>query len=447
MASTSGLQVDHVFVLMLENRSFDHMLAFSGIPGIVSASSFTSNTYKGVPYTVGPPGAPWTMPTDPGHEFADVVEQLCGEGFVHEPWTPFPTPPVSVTNSGFVANYATSVSERAPGSPSPPRPADVHDVMQCFDMPRQLPVLHQLATEFAVCDHWFSSLPGPTWPNRLFLHGASSAGWADSPTPDQFKAWYEKTVKFVFPCGASIFDRLSAAGHKWRVYADEDGPPMGGVPLVAALGAVTYQQNTFPFSQFDADLSCSYDYAYTFIEPNYGDVLNGSFVGGSSQHPTDGVVRGEALIKSTYESIRRSVLWERSVLIVLYDEHGGFYDSLPPGGAPPPRDGSPNDPLINSGGFLFDHYGVRVPAIIVSPLIPRHTVDPTVYDHASVPASIERLFGLAPMTNRDATANDIRHLMSAPVPRTDCPVTLLAPATPGGVPSGRVSDAAASWKP
>jgi len=421
----SGPQVDHVFVLMLENRSFDHMLAFAGLPGIARASATDANSFDGTTFHVGGPGAPWTMPTDPGHEFADAVEQLCGRGVAHEPWTAFPT---HITNAGFVSNYATSRTEASPGSPLAPEPAEWGEIMRCFDTARQLPVLHQLASEFAVCDHWFSSIPGPTWPNRLFLHGASSAGWADSPTTDQLQDWIRKTTQFVFPSGASIFDRLREAGLAWRVYADEDGPALGGVPLVAALEGVVYRQNTFSLAQFDADLAGSYDYAYTFIEPNYGDVVSGSFAGGSSQHPMDGVTRGEALIKATYESIRRSPVWERSVLFVLYDEHGGFYDSVHPGPAPPPADGSPHEVGINRGGFLFDHYGVRVPAVVVSPLIPKGTVDATVYDHASVPATIERLFGLEPMTNRDRLANDICHLVSAPSPRTDCPTTLVSPA-------------------
>lgn len=414
-------QIDHVFVLMLENRSFDHMLAFSGIPGIETTTSLGSNSFDGSTYTVGPPGAPPKMATDPGHEFADVFEQLCGHGAVHTPWTAFPS---HLKNDDFVSNYATSRSEDAPGNPTPAPRSAWGDVMKCFDTKRQLPVLHQLASEFAVCDHWFSSVPGPTWPNRLFLHGASSAGWADSPTPQQIIDWIKKTTRFVFPSGASIFDRLTAAGLSWRIYADEDGPALGGVPMVAALDGIEYQTNTFAFSQFEADLAGPYKYAYTFIEPNYGDSVSGSFAGGSSQHPTDGVARGEALIKATYDAIRRSAVWNRSVLFVLYDEHGGFYDSVHPRPALPPGDGSPNDPAINGGGFLFDHFGVRVPAVIISPLISKPRVDSTKYDHTSVLATIERLFGLAPMTNRDRYANDVRHLLSASTPRTDCPLTL-----------------------
>lgn len=423
MSATARPTIEHVFVLMLENRSFDNLLAFSGIPGIRHASPGDANTYRGSTYAVGAPGAPVAMPTDPGHEVADVVQQLCGRRGALVPWRSYPT---AIDNSGFVSNYATTRSEFTKDSHRLPEPGEYRDVMACFDTPNQLPVLHQLATEFAVCDQWFASVPGPTWPNRFFLHGASSGGWADSPSLDVIKGWITSATKFRYPSGVSIFDRLSAAGRSWRVYGDTDGPAMGGVPLVAAITGVNYPDDIHPFSDFEPDLAGYYPYSYTFIEPNYGDVVGGSYVGGSSQHPLDGVARGEALIKSTYELLRSSSLWERSLLVVAYDEHGGFYDSVAPGAAPPPADGSPEAPSMNRRGFLFDHYGPRVPAVVISPWVSRG-VDHTRYDHSSVPATIERLFGLAPLTARDRAANDLRHLLAEAAPRTDCPTVLSDP--------------------
>jgi phospholipase C len=162
----------------------------------------------------------------------------------------------------------------------------------------------------------------------------------------------------------------------------------------------------------------------------------------------DSTYGGEGLIKQTYEAIRNSPVWQRSLLIITYDEHGGFYDSVQPTKATPPGDGSPNDLSINSGGFLFDWLGVRVPAVIVSPLIPKGQVDHTAYDHASVAATLEKLWGMTPMTQRDAGANNVMHLLSLTSPRTDCPTTLPNPvagaaarAAPRGLPA-QVSDAA-----
>jgi phospholipase C len=415
------VNVEHVFVLMLENHSFDNMFGFSGIPAIEHATPANSNTYAGQVYTAVSP-APPSMPTDPGHEFVDVLEQLCGPGTTHTPWEPYPRP---ITNSGFVANYATSASEIAHGSPDLPTPAEYPTIMQCFDTPTQLPVLYQLATEFAICDHWFASIPGPTWPNRFFVHGASSGGWADSPSSANIARW-EVGAGFVYPSGSSIFDALARAGKQWRVYVDESGPLLGGVPQVAALKGIKYGLDTHPFSGFQSELKGAYPYTYTFIEPNYGDIADGSFAGGSSQHPRDGVAGGEALIKATYEAIRSSPLWNSSLLVITYDEHGGFYDSCQPGPAPPPNDGSPNELSINASGFMFDQYGVRVPAVVVSPLIPRGTVDHTTYDHASVPATLERLFNLTPLTQRDAQANSVLGLLSLSAPRSDSPATLSA---------------------
>jgi phospholipase C len=142
--------VDNVFVLMLENHSFDNIFAFSGIPGITAATRADTNSYNGVTYAAGSPATP-AMPTDPGHEFSDVVEQLCGPGVVHTPWQPYNRP---IVNTGYVANYATTRTEITSNNPNLPTPAQYGDIMLCFDTPKELPVIYQLATTFAVCDHW-----------------------------------------------------------------------------------------------------------------------------------------------------------------------------------------------------------------------------------------------------------------------------------------------------
>ena len=113
--------------------------------------------------------------------------------------------------------------------------------------------------------------------------------------------------------------------------------------------------------------------------------------------------------------------------MIVYDEHGGFFDSAKPGPAVPPGDKSPlGQKTRNARQFDFSHYGVRVPAVVVSPLIPKGKVDHTVYDHASIPATLERLLGMKPLTARDAAANDFGHLLTLRVPRDDddCPRTL-----------------------
>jgi len=408
---TPGIR--HVFVLMLENRSFDHMLGFSGITGTDAASGqptriqglsgTESNSYNGKTYTVLP-NADYTMPADPPHEFSDVLQQLCGSGATYPHGGAYPP----IAGDGFVASYAPKAGPSGPG-----------EIMKCYH-PNQLPVLNALAREFAVCDNWFASMPGPTWPNRLFVHGASSGGLDHSPTTLEILQW-EIVSGFPFPSG-TIFDTMRAANVPWRLYAGDD------FPMVAALKGIQLPL-IHPYHQFAGDVArAGYPAAYTFIEPSYNVLAD--YRCSTSQHPLDDVTRGESLIKCAYESIRNSPLWNESLLILTWDEPGGFYDHVFPPGAPAPEDTVPGVPH-NQFGFTFQQYGGRVPAVAISPLIPRNTIDHRLYDHASIPATLEALFGLSPMTQRDAMANSLTPLLSLASPRGDAPATLPEPAHSG----------------
>jgi len=423
--------ITNVFVVMLENHSFDNMFAMSKIHGITGATTSDSNSYNGETYAVQS-SAPLSMPTDPGHELLDVVEQLGGQGATYPPGGPYPP----INNSGFAANYATSTTE---GPPAPPPPQDIGDVMACFATPTQLPVFYQLATEFALCDQWHSSIPGPTWPNRFFLHGASSSGLDASPSNAEIVGWELPDEGFQYPNG-SIYQALANAGIPYRFYNDTtgfpqelslysddpgNGSPVGAVPQVSSLSGVTVLDIN-SLKHFASDLQGPYPYPYTFIEPHYGEVVSGSYAGGSSQHPMDDVYGGEHLLASVYAAIRNSPYWNTSLLIITYDEHGGLYDSVAPGPAPAPGD-NPNYGY-NKYGFNFEQYGVRVPAVIVSPLIPAGKVDNTVYDHSSVLKTLEQLFGLSSLTQRDAAATSVLQLLSLTTPRTACPTSLISPA-------------------
>jgi phospholipase C len=396
--------IKHIFVLMLENRSFDHMLGFSGITGadastgnstqINGLSGKESNSWNGVPYPITQPALD-PMTVDPWHEFTDVLEQLCGHGAKYPSGGPYPP----INNSGFVSNFAFCAKSPTPG-----------DVMKCFARP-ELPVLSALAKEFAVCDNWFCSLPGPTFPNRFFALGASSAELDHSPATAETIVW--QTIDgFKFQNG-SIFDRKL----NWRIYA---GNKL--FTLAHALKGIHINDIT-RYARFAKDISDpAYPAQFTWIEPNYGHVLT-DYVGGNSQHPKDGVTGGEALIKATYEAIRNSPLWESSMFIITWDEHGGFFDHVAPPRAIPPGD-SAQFSKANRFGFAFDVYGPRVPAVVISPLIPRNTIDHRVYDHSSILATVERQFGLPPLTKRDAGALDLRSLASLPVARTDAPAVI-----------------------
>ena len=415
MSGNSGaLGIDHVFVLMLENRSFDHLLGFSGIAGtdavtggptsIGGLAGNESNNFNGQTYRVTP-GADYVMPTDPGHEFPDVLHQLCGPAAQYTPGGAYPP----IDDSGYVAAYVASKGQ------------DPREIMKCYQ-PQQLPVLNALAREFAICDNWHASMPGPTWPNRLFVHAASSGGLDHSPSVEEIAVW-ETVDGFHFNNG-TIFDRLQQAGIGWRLYGGDS------FPMVAALKGI-HLSDIRHYSLFAGDLAqAGYPDRYIFVEPSY-DVLN-DYREGTSQHPLGDITRGEGLIKATYEAIRNSPLWPRSLLIVTWDEHGGFYDHGTPPSAPAPGDTVPGG-ANNQYGFTFRQYGPRVPAVVVSPVIPRNRIDHRLYDHASIPATLEALFGLQPLTARDAQANHVDALITLKTPRGDAPTTLPAPAVSGSL--------------
>jgi phospholipase C len=414
--STALPPIEHIFILMLENRSFDHMLGFSEIVGFDAVNGeptklngllgTESNSFNGVSYSVMHP-ADLVMPVDPAHEFLDVLKQLCGPAAKYSAASDYPF----IDCSGFVANYVANGGLKSPG-----------EIMKCYH-PTQLPVLMALASEFAICDNWYSSLPGPTWPNRFFAHAASSGGLDHSPTIPEMMVW-EEFAGFRFQNG-TIYDSLQKFDfeHGWRIYSD------GYFPNVAALkGIKNFAINNFV--DFKSDLTSStYPWHYTFIEPNYGDIIRNTYRNGTSQHPLDDVTHGEGLIKTIYESIRTSPIWENSLLIITWDEHGGFYDHVRP-----PKAVSPNDSYVtkdaNQFGFTFQQYGPRVPAIVISPLIPKNRIDHRIYDHASIPATIESLFGLSPLTCRDAQANNLLSLASLSRPRSDAPKVLPNPLAP-----------------
>jgi phospholipase C len=414
--ATAGETIDHIFVLMLENRSFDQMLGFSQINGIDAASGNPTKIegLAGTEENTSPKGGTVRVSTpadfvaiaDPGHEFPDVREQLCGSGGYSSPTPPAGTVDPNINNRGFVSSFASKY-------PS----ADWATPMKCFT-PEQLPVLSTLAKEFAVCDHWFSSMPGPTWPNRFFVHAASAGGLDHSPNLVE-----EMGVPYSFSDG-TIFDRLDDAKLDWAIYMGDEFPQvlhMDGMLEKLAEGKFKL------FSDFAHDLrATSFSKSYVFIEPDWHPFTK--FKGGNSQHPMDDVTRGELLIKETYEAIRNSPIWEKSLLIITYDEHGGFYDHVPPPTTIAPGD-STTSPFNNKYSFNFKQLGVRVPTIVVSPYISKGVIDKRVYDHSSIPATIEERFDLTSLTQRDKQAARVTDLLTLKEPRTEAPTILPPPAS------------------
>ena len=246
-------KIEHVFVLMLENRAFDHLLGFSGLPGLYAASAALQ------------PGAVDQLTHDPPHEFDDVAAQIHGGAM-----------------DGFLAS----------GGP---------DTMQGFDG-SEVPVLIELARNNLYFDNWFSSMPGPTWPNRLFAHAASSGGLDNSLKAADAGGAVTNPGSYLDFAGGHIFDRLVAKGVTWRVYHHKTN--LFDYPQMLCLkGMVSkWTDPTFfrPFSQFKSDLARGDVAGYTFIEPRYGLP---SYNGGNSQHPTGTISAGELLIKAVHDAV------------------------------------------------------------------------------------------------------------------------------------------------
>jgi phospholipase C len=376
-------QVKHIVVLMLENRSFDHMVGFMqsaayNINGIDSNNPPTNPMSPTDPTLVpATPDAPDRLPFDAGHSVPDTNLQLYFN--VGGP----PLPPGRQSNQGFVYSYSQQQGVTAVTAPL---------IMKCF-APETLPVLTTLAKSFALCTSWYASVPGPTWPNRFFVHCATSKGFIDN---SQFHNLDMQT----------IFENLFAAGNSWKIYS-HDFPQ---TQVLQGLQGEEFDQNWDSIGGFKKDAANDTLPDYAFIEPKYTEFLGEA----NDQHPPHSVQAGEQLIADVYNAVRSSPGWNDTLLIVLYDEHGGTFDHvLPPAAVPPDN---------HTDQFAFDRLGLRVPAILISPYISAGTIVSTQFDHSSIPAMVKKNFGLPDfLTDRDKNANTFEHVFNLLVPRTDAP--------------------------
>ena len=364
----------HLVVLMMENRSFDHMLGYlkSAAYPIEGLDGDETNPAEdeGPPIRVSPNARSINdLNPDPAHEFPDINVQIFGN--------PAGRDEGQDKMQGFVQNYATHSGNAAHGA----------NIMKCFHA-GSLPVLSTLAQQYAVCDHWFSSVPGSTIPNRLFAHAATSG---DSLTQDAILA--PATAKTIFQV---IDDPQNDA--TFRIYTG------GASILMANIYLARHQNKFFDYSRFKDDCKGNLLPEYTFIEPVYDDDLNRGKLA-NSQHPDFAVNTGEALIAEVYTAIRNSPMWKDTLLLIVYDEHGGLFDHVtPPTLTRDPK--YPDIPPTKDFGFRFDRLGVRVPAVFVSPRIKAGTILRQQFDHCSIVATVRKLFCLdkTPFTWREAQA-------------------------------------------
>jgi phospholipase C len=386
--SPAGIR--HVIVLVLENQSFDRMLGWvtlpdpaqrlDGLTGRESVPASPPDQGDLVPVSrISTPDAYVTDPS-PGHSLDDATLQIFGQRRV-------PDPPVP-TNSGFVLSY----SEQPGSGGRPLGPVAGRAIMQCLD-PSLVPVVSALAQNFVVCDRWFSSVPGPTWPNRFFLHAATANGLLDTPeTPGQLASKF-----FTSPYRMhSIFESLMDAGHTWKVYFDDYAQTF------ALRNLHPYVDRFVRFEEFARDVASGALPEYSFIEPRGFSAPGWP---ANDQHPPHSVLEGERLIASIYDTLRgEDAVWRESLFVLLYDEHGGFYDHVKPPAAIVP------DATSGHAQFAFDRLGLRVPAILVSPWVGEGIADHTTYDHTSLPATLKKMFGLRSfLTARDAAAATFEH--------------------------------------
>ena len=405
--------IKHVVVVMFENRSFDTMLGglyadgtapahflpaasaeqpFDGLkPGMCNLTS------AGASIPASAPASSSTLPDpDPEETFVNVHVQLFGKDGV----SPM---------SGFVQNYEST------------KTTDATQVMQCHS-PDQLQVLSALARAYAVCDAWFAPVPSQTWPNRAFAHAGTSNGHVDNGTPPNPFQWDVPT----------IFNVLSNVGASWAVYSDACVAPSLTQTMFPKLWGEQYEPNFQRFSAFVSACQNNTLPQYSFIEPRF-------MLDPNDQHPPHDINAGESFLYDIWSAVSTSPAWTETLLVITYDEHGGTYDHvLPPANAVPP------DTASNPGeqNFGFDSFGVRVPAVVVSPYIAAGTVfrspGATPYDHTSILATLRDWLDIAPAamlpSQRVAAAPTLAPLLTLDTARTDLPAIAAPPAT-GFVPT------------
>ncbi|KAL9686017.1 hypothetical protein QQ045_023472 [Rhodiola kirilowii] len=404
----ANFPIKTVVVLVQENRSFDHMLGWmkSLNPEINGVTGSESN-----PISASDPNSRHLLyqdnaahvVADPGHSIQAIYEQVFGVPWTTDP--PNPNPPTIPNMEGFV-QQAEKTSK------------GLSDVVMNGFKPEAVPVYKELVKEFGVCDRWFASVPASTQPNRLYVHSATSYGATSNDTKKLIKGFPQKT----------IFQSLEESGNTFGIYYEY--PP--ATLFYRNLRKLKYLDN---FHQYELHFKkhCKEGKLpnYTVVEQRYFDL---KILPGNDDHPSHDVAEGQKFIKEVYETLRASPQWNEMLFIIIYDEHGGFYDHVQT-----PYQGIPNpDGIIGPAPFHFnfDRLGVRVPCLMISPWIKPGTVlhgpsgpfPTSEFEHSSIPATVKKIFNLKSfLTKRDEWAGTFEGVINCTSPRTDCPVTLPDP--------------------
>jgi phospholipase C len=353
------IPIDTIVVVMMENRSFDHYfqdLPSAGQPGADVAPTDTTNPGA---YDAGP--VPFVRGTqlcfaDTDHSWPATHQQIDDgkmDGFaisndaVHE--SPMVGPPGFLSGARAMTYYT----------------------------PQDLPFMYWAAQNFAIGDRYFASVPGPTWPNRMYMYAASSFGLATNTFPP------ESTI---------LFDYLTTRGVTWGVYAS--GTP-GFSIFVDQL--IKYRTHVHTPAELTADAAAGTLPQVVFIDPLFNDESYDS----NDEHPPAIMQVGQNWLAGVLTTIMAGPAWPHTAMFLNYDEHGGLYDHVPPPKACPPDSLEPIEAGAPGG---FDEYGVRVPFVAFSPYAKKGYVSHQVYDHTSVIRFIEARFRIPALTDRDANA-------------------------------------------
>jgi phospholipase C len=387
-------RLQHIVVLMMENRSFDHMLGGlkavdPRINGLTGNETNPDTTGALVPVQAMAEYQSQLDP-DPDHHFPAVDLQIFG-GDESDNRIP--------NMQGFVKSYFNQQRDVNHS----------HKIMYYFPQDK-LPVLTTLALNFAVFNSWHASIPGPTICNRAFAHYGTSFGQAGMDVFYLGKPWL------------SIYERMILAkpARTAKIYYYDQASS-----TIEVVNLLQHQPQLFAtYDQFLADCSKGNLPQYCFIEPNYTDHDgdNGEELA-SDQHPDHDVQAGEVFIATVYNAIRENqALWETTALLIVYDEHGGIYDHVVPPACIPDGFTASGDNTQTGREFKFDRLGIRVPAILVSPWVPKGTVvDGRVFEHASIPATATKFFlgDYDARSPREKAAETFLDLLSLDQIRTD----------------------------
>ncbi|HWD64914.1 MAG TPA: alkaline phosphatase family protein [Solirubrobacteraceae bacterium] len=367
-------QIKHVVVLMMENHSYDNLFGMLGrTPGQrrrgdgfrIASDGYPANSN---PQADGKPLRAFRMPntcqlpSQPSQEWVASHQQY-NRG----------------KNNGFVT------------SPSGP-------VAMGYWDETQIPFTYSLAKEFPIGDRWFCSVLAQTFPNRRFLIAGTAQGMTDDA---QLELLGQPAPK------GTIFTELTKQGISWKDYYAQYPSQTSATPnLYGANDLALEQKNGASLSQFYADAANGALPSFSLVEPNYST---------SSQENPQNIIRGEAVLSQVVKAVGHSPKWKQTALIITYDEHGGYYDHVPPPAALAPDSVQAIPPEPGDSSYdSYRRYGFRVPSVMVSPYAKRRHVSHTVYDHTSILAFVERKWNLPAMTVRDANANDLADFFDLP---------------------------------